>query len=86
MHMAGSGSSTLRVSSETSFASKQPKLEPKLVSALSEKKYFFRLFHLKVQLHEIFWSEFFHGINTPLGPGYDPKMVNHFALYFQSYF
>ena len=32
------------MSSETSFASKQPKLEPKLVSALSETKRLFRLF------------------------------------------
>ncbi len=36
--------STARVSYETSFDSKQPKLEPKLVSALSEKKRLFRLF------------------------------------------
>jgi hypothetical protein len=34
----------LRVSFETSFDSKQPKLEPKLVSALSETKRLFRLF------------------------------------------
>jgi hypothetical protein len=33
-----------RVSFETSFDSKQPKLEPKLVSALSETKRLFRLF------------------------------------------
>jgi hypothetical protein len=33
-----------RVSFETSFDSKQPKLEPKLVSALSETKHLFRLF------------------------------------------
>ncbi len=33
-----------RVSFETSFNSKQPKLEPKLVSALSETKCLFRLF------------------------------------------
>ncbi len=33
-----------RVSFETSFESKQPKLEPKLVSALSETKRLFRLF------------------------------------------
>ena len=32
------------MSFETSFDSKQPKLEPKLVSALSETKRFFRLF------------------------------------------
>jgi hypothetical protein len=34
----------IRVSSETSFDSKQPKLEPKLVSTLSETKCLFRLF------------------------------------------
>ncbi len=33
-----------RVSFETSFDSKQPKLEPKLVSTLSETKRLFRLF------------------------------------------
>ncbi len=33
-----------RVSFETSFDSKQPKLEPKLVSALSKTKRVFRLF------------------------------------------
>ena len=33
-----------RVSSETSFASKQPKMEPKLVSALSKTKHLFQLF------------------------------------------
>jgi hypothetical protein len=33
-----------RVSFETSFDSKQPKLKPKLVSALSETKRLFRLF------------------------------------------
>ena len=33
-----------RVSFETSFDSKQPKLEPKLVSALSKTKRLFRLF------------------------------------------
>ncbi len=38
------GSDATRVSFETSFDSKQPKLEPKLVSALSETKSMFRLF------------------------------------------
>ncbi len=37
-------SPTARVSFETSFDSKQPKLEPKLVSALSETKRLFWLF------------------------------------------
>ncbi len=36
--------SVSRVSFETGFDSKQPKLEPKLVSALSETKRLFRLF------------------------------------------
>jgi hypothetical protein len=37
-----------RVSSETSFVLKQPKLEPKLVSALSETRRLFRLFGVSV--------------------------------------
>jgi hypothetical protein len=42
-----------RVSFETSFDSKQPKLEPKLVSALSETKRLFRLFRFYAET-EIF--------------------------------
>ncbi len=44
--VSGSRSESLstRVSFETSFDSKQPKLEPKQVSALSETKRLFRLF------------------------------------------
>ncbi len=38
-----------RVSSETSFISKQPKLEPKLVSALSETRRLFRLFRFYIE-------------------------------------
>jgi hypothetical protein len=38
-----------RVSSETSFVSKQPKLEPKLVSALSETRRLFRLFCINTE-------------------------------------
>jgi hypothetical protein len=38
-----------RVSSETSFVSKQPKLEPKLVSALSETRRLFRLFRFNIE-------------------------------------
>jgi hypothetical protein len=38
-----------RVSSETSFGSKQPKLEPKLVSALSKTRGLFRLFHFNIK-------------------------------------
>jgi hypothetical protein len=42
-----------RVSFETSFDSKQPKLEPKLVSALSETEHVFRLFRFYTET-EIF--------------------------------
>jgi hypothetical protein len=38
-----------RLSSETSFVSKQPKLEPKLVSALSETRRLFRLFRFNIE-------------------------------------
>ncbi len=41
----GTKKGTVIVSFENSFDSKQPKLEPKLVSALSETKRLFRLFH-----------------------------------------
>ena len=37
------------MSSETSFDSKQPKMEPKLVSDLSEKKCLFRLFWFQTE-------------------------------------
>ncbi len=37
------------MSSETSFDSKQPKLEPKLVSALSETRRLFRLFRFNIE-------------------------------------
>ncbi len=43
----------IRVSFETSFNLKQPKLEPKLVSALSETKRLFRLFRFYIET-EIF--------------------------------
>jgi hypothetical protein len=39
----------IRVSFETSFDSKQPKLESKLVSALSETKRLFRLFRFNTE-------------------------------------
>jgi hypothetical protein len=45
LHVLKWGLST-RVSYETSFDSKQPKLEPKLVSTLSETRRLFRLFRL----------------------------------------
>jgi hypothetical protein len=38
-----------RVSSETSFVSKQLKLEPKLVSALSETRRLFQLFRFNIE-------------------------------------
>ncbi len=38
-----------RVSSETSFVSKQPKLEAKLVSALFETRRLFRLFRFNIE-------------------------------------
>jgi hypothetical protein len=37
------------VSSETNFDSKQPKLEPKLVSTLSETRGLFRLFRFYIE-------------------------------------
>jgi hypothetical protein len=38
-----------KVFSETSFVSKQPKLEPKLVSALSETRNLFQLFRFNIE-------------------------------------
>ncbi len=43
------GNPSARVSSETCFVSKQPKLEPKLVSALSETRRLFRLFRCNIK-------------------------------------
>ena len=40
---------TIRVSNETSFALKKPKLEPKIVSVFSEKKCLFRLFRFHAE-------------------------------------
>jgi hypothetical protein len=45
----GAVCASIRVSFETSFDSKQPKLEPKLVSALSETKHLFRLFRFYIE-------------------------------------
>ncbi len=47
------GSVSTRVSLETCFASKQPKLEPKLVSALSVTKCLFRLFRFYIKTARI---------------------------------
>jgi hypothetical protein len=49
-------SNRTRVSFETSFDSKQPKLEPKLVSALSETKRLFRLFRFYVETENFYVS------------------------------
>ncbi len=53
-----------RVSFETSFDSKQPKLEAKLVSALSETKRFFLLFR--------FYTE-----TASFGVSIEPKQKDH---------
>jgi hypothetical protein len=45
----GSTVVTNRVSYETSFDSKQPKMEPKLVSTLSETRHLFRLFRFNIE-------------------------------------
>jgi hypothetical protein len=55
--------SSARVSSETSFVSKQPKLEPKLVSALSETRRFARNPFQKQQLAASRFSKGFHAKN-----------------------
>ncbi len=41
---------------ETSFDAKQPKLEPKLVSALSETKRLFRLFRFYTEIESFYVS------------------------------
>jgi hypothetical protein len=56
-----SGWAGYRVSFETSFNSKQPKLEPKLVSALSETKRLFQLFR-------------FYGETASFGVSVKPKL------------
>ena len=68
----------IRVSFETSFDSKQPKLEPKLVSALSETKRLFRLFR--------FYTET-EGFNVSIEPKQtedQPKQFDreHILLFF----
>ena len=49
MIYVNSSGASYRVSFENSFDSKQPKLEPKLVSALSETKRLFRLFRFNTE-------------------------------------
>jgi hypothetical protein len=59
-----------RVSFETSFDSKQPKLEPKLVSALSETKRLFRMFRFYTQ------TESFDVSIEPKQTGDQPKQFD----------
>ena len=67
----------LRVSFETSFDSKQPKLEPKLVSALSETKRLFRLFRFYTE------TENFDVSIEPKQTGDQPKQFDreHILLF-----
>ncbi len=66
------------MSFETSFDSKQPKLEPKLVSALSETKRLFRLFHFYTE------TESFDVSIEPKQSGDQPKQFDreHILLFF----
>ena len=67
-----------RVAFETSFDSKQPKLEPKLVSALSETKCLFRLFRFYTEI------ESFDVSIEPKQTGDQPKQFDreHILLFF----
>ncbi len=65
-----SSSLWIRVSFETSFDSKQPKLEPKLVSALSETKRLFRLFRFYTE------TESFDVSIEPKQPKDQPKQLD----------
>ncbi len=67
-----------KVSFETSFDSKQPKLEPKLVSALSETKHLFRLFRFYTE------TESFDVSIEPKQTGDQPKQFDreHILLFF----
>jgi hypothetical protein len=67
-----------RVSFKTSFDSKQPKLEPKLVLALSETKHLFRLFHFYTE------TESFDVSIEPKQTGDQPKQFDreHILLFF----
>jgi hypothetical protein len=66
-----------RVSFETSFDSKQPKLEPKLVSALSETKRLFRLIRFYAE------TESFDVSIEPKQTGDQPKQFDreHILLF-----
>ncbi len=65
------------MSFETSFDSKQPKLEPKLVSALSETKRLFRLFRFYTE------TESFNVSIEPKQTGDQPKQFDrvHILLF-----
>jgi hypothetical protein len=67
-----------RVSFETSFDLKQPKLEPKLVSALSETKCLFRLFRFYTE------TESFDVLIEPKQTEDQPKQFDreHILLFF----
>ncbi len=66
------------MSFETSFDSKQPKLEPKLVLALSGTKRLFRLFRFYIE------TESFEVSIEPKQTGYQPKQFDteHILLFF----
>ncbi len=66
------------MSFETSFDLKQPKLEPKLVSALSETKRLFRLFRFYIE------TESFNVSIEPKQTGDQPKQFDreHILLFF----
>jgi hypothetical protein len=70
-----------RVSFETSFDSKQPKLEPKLVSALSETKRLFRLFRFKTE------TESFDVSIEPKQTGDQPKQFDreHICYFYRKF-
>jgi hypothetical protein len=57
------------VSSETSFDSKQPKLEPKLVLPLSETRRLFRLFRFNIE------TAWFGVSIEPKQTKYEPKQT-----------
>jgi hypothetical protein len=66
-----------RVSFETSFDSKQPKLEPKLVSALSETKRLFRLFRFHTE------TEIFDVSIEPKQTEAQPKQGAYFVIFYR---
>jgi hypothetical protein len=69
----------LRVSFETSFDSKQPKLEPKLVSALSETQGLFRLFRFYTE------TESFDVSIEPKQTKDKPKQGAYFAIFYRKF-